>query len=800
MRTFGKLAFIALIVLTATILMMSCGKKGSLLPNQSPTVQITSYNGDSIGVNVDPDTLAPADTVLFQQKIYWFGTDPDGWVVGYAYRVLDNDLAPLPTPGNLQIDADGWVYHYKPGADETIPLTGHAESPNVRTIWTDAPYAIINFPAADSSGVSINVPSVFELKCIDDRSAESEIARRFFIAESVTPQATVTSTKGDPADKVTGTGIRFEFAMIDEDPYVVSEAWKYKYKLAKLDADGNVIPGTETDWYWLEDFGRRARVLLSAETDPALSTDYVEGSDDPVSKTQITVVVYDQAGIASEPETKEFWVKEGYSPGTLIYDYNIYVLGANHFVTYQDVSLNITIPTQMTADGIIFSTPFFIDKDARQVALWSSDIRIFMSWGYHGEFAGDNPRDRRYDNVMDEETNVNYLSEIQYFDLRLNGAPFDYPPYQGIPEYYHMDDDGVTEWLRVPINSDIAQEVVINNIAATDPRDPEDYHVFEVRAVDLQNVGDVTPARYEFKLDEPESPDQKNGILIIDDESVAAFAPEPEVQEFYADVTDKYNARVDYLNRQTLQDEVWDSNLHYGWDVLSPTDLQTYKVIIWHSDNPSASEKHNFYKEYDVFNLYLRHGGNVIVTGGANLFDSFNGFKNNAFPLLYDYFGISTSTLNATSSFGFIPGSVIEKPWFTHTVAQEPGYEDIHLNFGGLTDQLGNLIGTRGGMGAIGYFDPQYFRTGVRRLYRTGLKLPGTDDYSPTQEQYDLHNNQICAVSYQRPVIEYPGMTQINSLWSFPPCYMLATDTLAVVQPTEMQAAFELLIDEIMAQ
>ena len=799
MRTFGKLAIVALIVLTATLVIVSCGKSGSLNPNQAPTVQITSYNGDSLAAGENPNGIAPSDTVLYQQKIYWYGTDADGWVTGYAYRVYHIDandvITYLATPGNDAIDNDGWVYHYKAGADETIPLIGDENSDNVRTIWTTSPYTVINFPAADTLGNSENLTTVFELKCIDNRDTESEIVRRFFVAESVAPVATITTTKGDPEGRTVGTGIRFEFGMIDEDPYVVTKPWYYQYRVCKTDMDGNDL--SDPEWTDLTDFETRARVLLTKETSPGLSSDFDENGNQ-ITMTRIYARVFDEAGIVSEPVSKTFNIKEGYYPQTLLYKYNIYALGSNHFVTYQDASLNIVIPSQQTSEGTVFSTPPFIDKDGRYVALWSNDIRIFMSWGFHGEFTEDNPRNKRNDDVLDAQTGINYLSEIQYFDLRIQynsatndqGEPFYYPPYAGHPEYYVTDNDG-TEWLRVPLNSDIAQEAVLNNLPPTDPDNPDDYHIFIVRAVDLQNVAGE-PAEFQFKLDEPVPPEEKHGILIIDDEQAHAFSPEPKLTDFYNFVLGSYD-RVDILNRKELEDTVWDSKLHYGWDVLSPTDLQTYKLVIWHSENPSASNSHYFYKEYDVMNLYLRGGGNIIVTGGANLADTFNGCKNNAFPLLSDYFGISTSSVNPTPSYSFIPGSIRTNPWFTHATAQEPGYEDLDINLKWVQAANGDyLLLEKGGMDSVGFFDPEYFASyGITRLYRLGLKDPDSGENTPTQAEYDMYNDKICAFSYQREVPLYPAQTQINSLFGFPPTYM---DSLQV------KNSFETLVDQVLNQ
>jgi len=158
----------SIILLSVLLIINACGRKGELNPNIKPRVEITSYAGvDSLN--------EISDTTFFQQKIYWTGYDEDGVVDAYAFRILDENGNPISTPGYEYIDADGWVYHYQPGADETIPM----DDPNAKiTIWTDQVYAEINFPA-NINGELANVVSAFEVKCVDNRGMESDISRKY---------------------------------------------------------------------------------------------------------------------------------------------------------------------------------------------------------------------------------------------------------------------------------------------------------------------------------------------------------------------------------------------------------------------------------------------------------------------------------------------------------------------------------------------------------------------------------------------------------------------------------------------
>lgn len=134
---FILVAVIVIIVLTA------CERKGTLDANLQPTISITNYFG------VESDTLI-TESLLFQQTVQWSGTDVDGIVAGYAFRILDEDENAIVTPGYDAIDENGWVKFYTSNANLDIPLDQSAET----TIWMDQSYATINFPAADANGDS----------------------------------------------------------------------------------------------------------------------------------------------------------------------------------------------------------------------------------------------------------------------------------------------------------------------------------------------------------------------------------------------------------------------------------------------------------------------------------------------------------------------------------------------------------------------------------------------------------------------------------------------------------------------
>ncbi len=797
----SKLFVLALITIAGLIILTSCDhSKGSLKNNQAPTIQLTSYNGSIDDSNVYSDTL------LYQQTIYWEGYDTDGVIDGYAFRVLDDEGNPVETYGYTVMDADGWIYHYKDGANEN-DVTHPLGDPSVSTIWTSRPSATIRFPASisqqiikdtvvtqDSTTVdtivyvsyindpATNIPYKFEVKCVDDRDAQSEVVSKYFFTYSIKPETFISTTKGElsyldedsgeTVYKDVGTGVRFSFSMVDDDPYIANGPAEFKYKLYKVDTDGNYVPDENypdtTMWFVAYDNGTISRQVLTGDgtyTPPLIDF----GTDDYL--TRIQTIGVDEAGLESHIAYKDFRVKEGFYPGTLVYNYDIFALGDNHFVDYQDASLGIVIPYRTTLTGNQYSTPLFIDQHGRLVALHSEDLQIHMSWGFVGEFTDNNPRDKKLDVVLDEQTGVNYLSEIMYFDVRLNDAPYQSPLFGNPADYIYTDPDTGDRWTRFYVNNTYAQNVTLVNLEATDPFNSESFHRFEVRAIDLQGVADPTPTEFSFKLDEALTYSDKEGILIIDDERNNVFSPDSIVTPYYENYFSGISP-LEVLDLELLENTVWDDQLHFSKDVLSPTDLQKYKLVIWHVENPPKTNKNNFTREYDVMNLYLRSGGNIIIIGGANLANVYDKVKSEGYPILEDYFGLSANETDASDGIRIIPGSVIEKPYFTGAAPVNSDWPEVMVNPEGNWSAISPLITPRAGIGAISFFNNGNFQNGVEVLYNTIVKEPGTDNYSPDDTEYAAYNNRPNVLRFKRTVEDQVGVQQTCYLVGFPMIYM----------------------------
>ena len=797
-------------LLIGILLISSCdGRKGKVNPNTPPVITITDYFGS--------DSLAGAgDPNLFQQTIRWSAYDSDGVIYGYAFRVVDENGNPfhdlqgnvVGTPGYSCVNDSGWVYHYQPGADESIPL----EDPDaLKTIWTSQVYALINFPA-NVNGDSANVVSIFEVKCIDNIGDESIPARKYFNAESTIPIARVQSTKGEIDGETIGLGIVFEFQILGDEPFIGEIADYFEFILQKKDLNGNLIPynGTSAGGYdldiddpndWISTKGQDdiAHYTMTGFTTPALIPNTID-DDVPADSTFLTLKAIDIAGIISEPVEITFVIKEGFYPGTLIYVAeennaginDTWVLGQNHFVTYMDQSIPKVIPSIMTAEGAHFATPFWIDQEGKQTCIGSQDLRVYLHWGWHGEFETDQPDKRRVGQVYDELTNTPYFSEIRFFDVRIDDEAYVYGPLPAL-DYNVIDDDG-TEWLRIPIYHDISQHTNIygDNVSTGS-------HKVEIRAVDLQDVADETPAEFTFFVEDFIPKDEKAGILIIDDETNHnVYCPEDSVDALYNYFFDGQND-VEQVNRADVADLIGDlglSALHFYRSVFSPTDIQQYKLIVYHSDSPLINTTSNFDKEYDSLNLYLSGGGNLLFSGGANIIAIQQNCKNDGLPLL-EYFGIprelDDEELKAVLVVTHIDSNGTEtqanffKLQFMVKATATNGFtNDILLQLPGFN----GLVNSRYALGPLVYFENLF--NGTETIFEFGCKFPEPDStgIDPTflewDDDYDTdqYPNEAQYNEFTGKAVAIKRITENNNCYffGFPLSYMNSDDVKAAVQ------------------
>ena len=761
MLTKSKILLLMTIWVSLILLVLTgCGKSGHKFANQEPTIRITSYEGYD-----DSELLAHyADSLfIFQQKIFWSASDPDGVITGYAYRVKDQNGNPISTPGNEYIDLNGdvtpenvierfgtgWVLHYKPNASQDLPLN----DPNSRrTIWTSAKYAVINLPAADENGNPRTQESTFEVIAIDNRGGitpvhplypKRSIAWRNFKSTAARPTCFLSTTKGNPNGEEVGSGIRLSFTMKDDlNPSVPAIPYKFEFKILKLSPQDSSIT-YQSEWYDTSISPNDTninRFLLTKSTNPSLSYDIVNG--DTLSITKVLARAYNMGGVTSVPDTFStilFMVKAGFRPKTLIYDKRCYALGQNHYVDYFDEFSAEVMPFTITSGTNRYATHFFVDLDSTLIAINSPNIKVWLRWGWHGEYgkilasgdfvATDDPYDRKIDYLLDRYTNKNYYSEITHFDLRVDGQPYNYAPLANDPNAHIVDEDGKV-WLRLPLYSPVRQSLVLTSLSSGP-------HTFEVRCVDLQGEVDPIPAVFTFSLADNIPIANRNGILIIDDDPHQQLvAPDNIIRDKYEEMLADYNGPKVFIKR-TTDTESGDTHQDLDLRHFSPSDLQKYKLVIYHNDNFQSSG--NLKLENDGLTLYLRSGGNLIISSTNSLAQNLEAFVNATQKTFVSFLGVYYEKPPAN----ILSNSLTIRPFFQQALGQN-GYPDVNLQYSPANEpSFVSLVNDRQGLATITYFPK--ISVNATAIYKMGIKPVGSP-YGPTQEQFDRYNNQIIGI------------------------------------------------------
>jgi hypothetical protein len=774
--------YFILISVALFLILTSCdGRKGTLNANSQPQIMITDYFGvDSLNQIEEP--------LLFQQTIQWSSYDEDGVVEGYAFRVLNENEEPITTPGYDVIDEDGWVKFYASNANINIPLDQSTQT----TIWIDQSYATVNFPAADANGDSANIISIFEVKCIDNSEEESNIARKYFQAYSTIPTVFAESTKGPINGETISTAIIFKFTMLDDDPYVGSIPYYFKYKLEKRDLDNNIIPESNGGYAdeWLSTLGLPdiEQVLHSGLTgNPLIPNTLI--NEVPQDSTFLRTKAVDAALIESEEQEISFIVKEGFYPGTVIYygegagnKNGIYALGTHHFASYLDPNLSDVLPSVITSDGAHHATAFWFNGESKYTAIGSDDFKIYMRWGYNGEYDDNNPQGKRADETLDELTNQTYYCEIVGYDIRLDGEPYYYPPIPAIGDFLQIDDDG-KEWLRISAYCAIGQTTTVTLTSFGGVLDNMyGEHTFEVRAIDLQGEVDQTPHEFTFTIASPVPKAEKTGVLIIDNEvdTETLISPGPSpgalIDSLYTYFISGYvteHGYIDRFERYNLYQDNTILDLHYGKSIIAPSDIQQYKAIIYHSDD--GTTPCHFYLEYEALKIYLLQGGHLILSGGATLKTVQIECISNAFPILDDYFGIP---INNSEAIGQVSLDYTINPFFIGAISQG-SYNDFDLQLPSFNPKITNSVApilSVNGLGPVAYFVDY----DAEVIYRYKCKDVGEDPPGcpyhivPTQEEYDMYNDLPVALK------------KVNSnntcyIFGFPLSYMIPDDVKSMM-------------------
>lgn len=801
-------------------LMMSACDKGDLKPNQAPTIEITSYGGS------DSTLTGTSNLALFQQKIFWNAYDVDGAVKGYAYRILDEQGNPISTPGNdyivsslesdlvplsiKQLGAEftkGWVLHYETGAPDSIPLS----SPNARrTIWTDQVSATINFPA-NINGVAAHRISAFQIVAIDNRGDISAVQTKYFNSQSASPHAFASSSQGVLDDAEIGQGIKLVFSMDDGDPYIGAIPWYYEYQIYRVKNSADTT-GADTlaanvyyrsSWISTVNNTNIEQATLTKHTTPALEDNYVNLESGliqstPYSKTILVVRVVDLAGIRSERKDYRFHVNGKYYPETIPYLGKCYALGDYHYVEQVDAGANDVLPSIKTSEGIKIARPFFLHPTAfepinplkpydikptafkytavgRQLKSTdpATDLRVWLKWGYHGEYEADDPTATKKYNVVDS-SGVDYQSEITYFHIQLDGQQY---PYQPLLKPGMQPDPN---WLRIPASHDIAQKIPLTKLSPG-------VHVLRIKAEDLQGKADRTPAEITFEVVAPTPVADRRGVLVITNESSNTTPTTLAIKKYYTDnLTDALEADSKFVYRSD-----WSATIStmpgamgkFSSNVFAPSYLQQFKAVIYYHDYmPYAS--HNLDNEANAMRLFMLLNGKLILSGGQNITAVNKLMYNNNEKLLTNFLALPAPTncfviTNLTNP----PYSV--KPFMIGATPKVTGYPTLDLDV--LTNPI-SLVNTKKGLGTVSYFKNV---PAGNILYRMVSKPVGTTPdpspthLNPTQAEFDEINDQVVALVKENGKLA--GQPKVKSYaFGFP---------LSLMNRTQADELFSLIIN-----
>lgn len=804
-----KLLAIILILTVAAFFVTGCGKSGNRFENQLPSISITSFEGwsnDNIPANVDTLT----HEYVFQQKIFWHATDPDGIITGYAFRILDENHQPIAVPGYSYIaDAatglipdqllnkygEGWVMHYLPSAEQEKPL----DDPEAkRTIWTNQKYAVINFPAANENGDPMPTLSYFEVVAIDNRGGiSSNTAKRKFRTNSHRPVCNVTTTKGNPDGGDVGSGITIRFSMSYPDTLgmlISAIPSKYEFKMMKInEATGQPVEGSETQWFSTEDQDHINEYKLTKRTNPPLEYDYEENGNSLGTSTRIIARATDLAGVSSEfteppngitPSWQvDFKVKPGFYPKTLLYSQKLLALGENHFEDRGDDSTPEVLPFTIFNNDQIFATPLFRDFSNTYSVIYSPDLRIYVRWGWWGEYANesssgtfeypiDNPYVKKVDAVLSEPNpdigyagGDNYYSEITHFDIRYDGEPYHFPPFP--PETNnHTDEDG-TVWLRLPLYSPLRQSIVL-----TGNQISPGTHTFEVRAVDSQDEVSQDPAVFKFDVMPYVPASSREGILIVDDDAHHVLNSPEDI------VNAKYEFMTEDIDQVTMVKYGQNGEGGTYRDVrgryLAASELQNYKLVIYHADNPGSGG--TFENEIDGLSLFLRMGGNLLVSHTSQFASKATDISNKRGYTLLGYMGLpDMPSLNkelASNPYYYFQNAVgsMQYPNMGLQYSTHPSNTEG-------TPAFNSIIEARKGLHTVAYFNEIDGVPNIlgEPIYTYGCKPVDFETAPPSAAHFDKLNGRVVGI---RNVNRNGG--RVYTL-TFPLSYMLNNDTKAAI-------------------
>lgn len=679
-------SIILLLLLAAAFLSNSCCRDNLFEP-ESEDFRIIAFTGEII-----PD--AETDEYRYQQEISWTSIDKEG--IEYAVKIETTDGE---TPAGLFTDAEGWVYYNNEGHHY------RSSDGDKKSIWQENNSFSIAFQSENEelqhiiSSVQVKYRSSSEVsEPVYQDFRMNEIETRIIVPwGSVEPHVDYIAT--------CGKGVNIQFKEIISDVFIQGfYAAYFKYRLNIVDEDTKEIISS-SNWYSTMQSHDIREINLSSDTQPALT------ANNPGELTQIEAYVVTRGGLSEEiPKTREFRVADEFKPQAIIFTETTFVFGSNHFSTFKNPNYTIEIPNRNTPQGRIYGLPFFNDSQGRYTALLSEDMEIRFSYGWKGQYEDDNPQKAELaGHPVDANTGQTYYGEILAIDVSLNNEPLPYSFYENHPEYperFVVTDEDRTSWLRMPVNEHVSTMPTLEAAHFV-----EGENILKVRVMDSQKIISETE-ELRFHLSPAVPRESKQNMLVIHNSVYPQPAFNNFTLDFYDDIAGELNiGRVDYIDRNQIRTEYGDLSPIPG-SYLSAPELEPYKLIVWQSDNPTATGPNNanIPRELEALDIYMRGGGNMIISGGSNVHTMKktveSGFYENRF--FEDYFGLTYKDGDVT---GFISAQIQTRPYFIGTYP-DPNtpldLSEIHLD----TDHpyLSDLDLT--GLGPVTFFNEERFADG----------------------------------------------------------------------------------------
>jgi hypothetical protein len=591
---------------------------------------------------------------------------------------------------------------------------------------------------------------------------------------------TVASTTACNIDgKTCGTGVTFTLNEKLNDIFVEGiYANHFMYRLNTINAIDSTIV-TPGQWHSTLDLPEIRKVYLNSETTPPL----IPNEPDELTQLETYIVTRDGFEDSDNPARLNFTVQDGFSPEAMIYagidengttGYNLnntFLLGDNHYELEFPIiySYSNNIHSSHQDDEIHFSAPFWPDLEGNMTALNSDNLKLYIHLGWHGEYKQDRPANKKYNMVLDGSTDMPYFAKILYSDIKFDGEP----------PNWDIDGAFIYEgWLRIPV--DETQELLyeIDDLASGS-------HTITHRVVDSQMVADETPLTFSFEIVEPTPPAEKDGILIIDDE-YAPTSDDDFIEQFYNAILEDYSGNVAQIDYEELGNTLYQLQLfflHGHENLIPPSMIDPYKLIIFHSDHPDLNTQTHFSREYQVLKIYLENGGNLFYSRGANSkleqdnnYTFFANFMNNNFGCLGD--GAEYNYIE----YGGVIGDFMNMQFFKKANTISGSYPTIELQYPSEVNSIINIsdVNPAMGLGPVTFFTNLPYD--VEPIYSFGCVVPEAGTSFPewdTEDDGDPIPSEAQHDYYEGKCVGLKKITSSNKCYSigFPLSYMVETES-----------------------